>query len=139
MRWTHALSIPAPAEVVWDLTADVEGWPRFTSTMTSVRRLDSGPLRAGSRARVKQPGQPVADWTVTAVEHRQAFSWQTSRRRRTIVGRHRVVPDGEGCRNELEVEIDGRLAWLFGPFVRYALRTENAGFAAEARRRCASA
>jgi len=36
--------------------------------MTSVERLDDGPITLGSRARVKQPGQRPAVWTVTELE-----------------------------------------------------------------------
>lgn len=137
MKWTHSAPIAAPADVVWQVTADVESWPRYTSTMQSVRRLDDGPLAVGSSARIKQPGRRASVWTVTRLEAGREFSWRTGEGRRTIIGSHRVVPDGAGCRNELEVEIDGPLARLFGPFVRYALRTENAGFTVEAQRRAA--
>lgn len=135
MKWTHSAPITAPADVVWQLTTDVESWPRYTSTMQSVHRLDEGPLRVGSSARIKQPGRRAAVWTVTRLEPGREFSWRTVKGRRTITGSHCVVPDGAACRNDLEVEIDGPLARLLGPFVRYALRTENAGFTAEAQRR----
>jgi ribosome-associated toxin RatA of RatAB toxin-antitoxin module len=47
-----------PAEV-WRLFADVERWPEMTPSIRQVRRMDTGPLRAGSEAIVKQPGLPV--------------------------------------------------------------------------------
>ena len=137
MRWTHSVSIDARADVVWALTTDVAGWPRLSPTMQSVQRLDEGPLRIGSSARIKQPGQRVAVWTVTRLEPGREFSWHTVRRGRTITGTHRVIPEGAGCRNTLEIEMDGPLAPVLGLVMRYALRTENAGFTAEAQRRSA--
>ena len=137
MRWTHSVSIDAPADVVWAPTTDVAGWPRLSPTMQSVQRLDEGPLRVGSSARIKQPGQRMAVWTVTRLEPGREFSWHTVRRGRTITGTHRVIPEGAGCRNTLEIEMDGPLAPVLGLVMRYALRTENAGFTAEAQRRSA--
>jgi hypothetical protein len=137
MRWTHSVSIDAPADVVWALTTDVAGWPRLSSTMQSVQRLDEGPLRVGSSARIKQPGRRVAVWTVTRLEPGSEFSWHTVRRGRTITGTHRVTAEGVGCRNTLEIEMDGPFAPMLGLVMRYALRTENAGFTAEAQRRSA--
>lgn len=70
--------IAAPADIVWRLTEDVEGWPELTPTMTEVRRSDDGPLRAGSQALVRQPGLRPAQWRVTAVEPGRSFVWQST-------------------------------------------------------------
>ncbi len=76
MTITHELIIEAPVEQVWALTVDVESWPTMTPTMTSVQRLDEGPLRVGSTARIKQPGQSSRIWTVTTLEPNEAFAWE---------------------------------------------------------------
>ena len=47
MRLEHTIDINAPIDRVWDLTLDVEALPNLTSTMTSVERLDDGPLAVG--------------------------------------------------------------------------------------------
>ncbi len=140
MRWTDVTRIAAPADVVWRLTTDVAGLPSITPTMRTVERLDDGPLRVGSSARVRQPGQLPAVWTVTELDPGRRFVWQTRRPGLTMVGSHLVEPDGDGCRNTLVLDAKGPAArpvgWLLGPLLRKALRTENAGFkrAAEAGR-----
>jgi hypothetical protein len=137
MRWENTVEIDAPAETVWQLTLAVTGWPDFTPTMTSVERLDAGPLRVGSQARIKQPGQSKAVWTVTRLDPaRRFFAWQTRRIGLTMLGSHLVEDRGQGCRNTLGIELTGRgagLFWfLFGALIRRSLVTENASFRARA-------
>jgi hypothetical protein len=143
MNLTDTVTIDAPVDVVWQLTADVAGWPACTPTMTSVQRLDDGPLRVGSRARIKQPGQRPAIWTVTRVDPGREFSWQTVRMGLTMVGTHRLAATGAGCRNTLELQVTGLLAallgWLIRPAARRSLRIENAGFKTQAERRTSTA
>lgn len=132
------MPIDAPADVVWELVTDVEGWPRYVSTVRAVQRLDEGPLRVGSSARIEQPGQQPAVWTVTRLDPGREFCWGTARRGLRMTGTHRVVPDGPGSRNDLELTAHGPLAWLVALAARHVLRTENAGFRAEALRRVAA-
>lgn len=138
MRFTSILTIEAPVDVVWRLTADVEGWPSLTPTMTRVVRLDDGPMRIGSRARVKQPRQPEAVWTVTDLEQGHLFNWQTTRMGLTMTGSHRLEESGDGCRNTLTLDLYGFGAGLFGRLlarqIRDSIETENAGFRTGAER-----
>ncbi|MFD5344626.1 SRPBCC family protein, partial [Streptomyces anulatus] len=55
--------IDAPLRTVWKLQTDVERWPDWQSHVTSMDRLDHGPLRAGwagrgSSPRTAQPAPP---------------------------------------------------------------------------------
>ena len=139
MRWTDSILIDAPTELVWLLTTDITGWPAYTPTMQSVQRLDDGPLQVGSTARIKQPGQRPAVWTVTGIDDTcHQFRWHTHHRGLTITGSHHVQAEGPGCRNTLEVEATGPLARPFallaGPLLRRALRIENASLKTEAQR-----
>ena len=51
-------AVDAPAEEVWGLFMGVERWPTMIESYESARRLDSGPLRVGSEAIIKQPRLP---------------------------------------------------------------------------------
>ena len=132
MEWTHSELIDTPPEAVWSLATGVADWPSYMPTVTSVELLDDGPLRLGSRARIKQPGQRRAVWTVTRFEPGRTFTWQSARRGYTIAGTHTVVNEGAGCRNTLTLEMTGSLAPVVGrllaPLMRRVLRTENACF-----------
>lgn len=138
MRWTDTIDIDAPADIVWALTVDIESWPAYTPTMTSIRRLDPGPLRVRSRALVKQPRQRAAIWTVIDLAVGREFSWRSKRRALTMTGTHLLEPRAGGTRQTLSVHIEGPLSSLvgaaFGGLVRRSLQAENAGFKTEAER-----
>jgi uncharacterized membrane protein len=142
----HDLEIEAPVDVVWNLTANVEGWPAITPTMTSIERLDDGPLGVGSRALVKQPAQRATVWTVTQFEQNRLFEWEAKVFGVRMVGRHTITsidsaPTRPITRNTLQIEMTGRgagvLGRLSGGRIRKAIATENEGFkrAAETVRR----
>ena len=136
MRWEDTVTIDAPADVVWDLTLDVTHWPEITPTMTRIERLDDGPMRVGSSARVKQPRQTAAVWTVTRLEEGREFTWQTRRMGMTMTGSHLLEPLGDHCRNTLTLDVEGPgsvlFGRLFGRVLRSSIATENAGFRARA-------
>lgn len=138
MRIEHELFIDAPVDTVWRLTTDVEAWPEMSKTMTSVRRIDEGPLTVGSRARVKQPGQRETTWTVTELDPPTTFAWTARVFGVDMVGSHHLAADGAGCRNRLAVELAGRrgrvLGRLIGGQIRRSITTENEGFKRHAER-----
>jgi uncharacterized membrane protein len=147
MRITDTRDIDAPADVVWQLTLDVEQWPTLFPTVEHVQRLDDGSMRVGSTARIKQPGQSPAVWTVTELAPGSRFVWQARRPGMLMVATHEIVeeqgPDGvTACRNTLTLDLTGALGELVGRLLRSrlsaVLATENEGFRAAAERRTAS-
>ena len=138
MRIEHTEQIDAPVDQVWDLTLDVESWPTFTPTMTSIRRLDDAPLGVGSAVSIKQPGQRERVWTVTELEPNRRFAWSTRAMGVTMTGAHQLAESGGGTANTLTVDLEGRLAPVVGALlrgpVRKALVAENQGFKTAAER-----
>lgn len=134
MRIIDTTHIEAAPEVVWAVTQDVERWPEWTPTVTSVNRLDRGPFGLGSVARIKQPMQPEAEWNVTEFEPGRRFAWETRRLGLHMTGSHDVSPNGLGTTNVLGVEAKGALAVLLWPVLRLAIRRaladENRGLKA---------
>lgn len=131
MRFTDELVIAAPIEVVWDLTVDVEAWPSLTPTISNVELLDSGPIAVGRRARVTQPAQRPAVWTVTRLEPPATFAWERRVFKARMTGSHHLEATSEGTRNTLVLEVtgfgSGLIGFLAGRALRSAIHTENLG------------
>lgn len=102
--------IAAPAERVWEVLFDVTRWPEWTPTIESVERLDSGPFQVGSRARVRQPKLPRAEWEVTEVVAGTSFTWEATGPGLRTIARHEVTPDPAGCTVMLSIEQTGAMA-----------------------------
>ncbi len=132
MHLEDRLEIAAPVSTVWDLTVDVERWPDSTPTITSVERLDDGPLGIGSQARIKQPRQRSTVWTVTAFEPGRTFAWATRTLGMRMEGGHHLEGDESRCTNTLTLDVSGPMAPILGRLVagqlRKAITTENQGF-----------
>ncbi|MEO5746255.1 MAG: SRPBCC family protein [Terracoccus sp.] len=125
------VEIEAPAERVWALLSDVERWPEWTASMSSVTLLDAA-LAVGSRATVEQPRLPRATWTVTALEEGIEFDWASAMPGVLTVGRHHVEMVDEGhSRVVLTVHQSGLLGPVarlaYGRLTRRYLKLEAAG------------
>jgi uncharacterized protein YndB with AHSA1/START domain len=110
--YSITVDIQAPPEKVWAVLLDVEHWHQWTPSITGIQRLDSGPLRVGSRARVVQPKLRPAEWVITALEPNRNFTWVTRAPGAQIAGIHLLEPVGTGTRATLSIEISGFLAPL---------------------------
>ena len=133
----RVIDVAAPPERVWAAMSDVERWPEWTASVTSVERLDRAPFGVGSRARVRQPRFPAAVWTVTALEPGRAFAWRSTAPGLRSVAGHRVDAAGEqSSRVALSVAWSGPLApavrLLFGRLSRRYVELEAQGL----KRRC---
>ncbi|MEV7625875.1 SRPBCC family protein [Actinoplanes sp. NPDC089786] len=74
IRYRSEVVIDAPLRTVWNLQTDVERWPSWQPPVLTSRRLDSGPLRAGSSFRwttpvPETPLNPATTLVVTSTVH----------------------------------------------------------------------
>jgi hypothetical protein len=131
MTITDSIQIQAPVQAVWQVTEDVERWPEWTPTVTSVRLVDGRPLGLGEVALIKQPMQPLSRWVVTEFIPGQRFAWETRRAGLRMVGTHDLTAVEGGTRNVLSIDAHGWLAVLLWPVlrpgIRKALADENRG------------
>lgn len=118
MQFETSVGVAAPREVVWAVLADVESMPELTESVSSVRKLDPGPLRVGMRVRIHQPRLPPATWTVTEVVEGERFVWRARGLGFHTVGFHEVSSDGDASRVRLVLEQAGPLGGLVGRLSR---------------------
>jgi len=91
-----SVDIDAPPQLVWDVFTDVEHWPDWTASVTSLVGLDAAALAVGRRFAIKQPGMPKLIWKVTAIEPGRSWTWVQSSPGARVTARHNVIaqPDG---------------------------------------------
>ena len=114
VEFVKSIDIDAPSDVVWAVMSDGERWPEWTASVTSVRRLDKGPLRIGSRALIRQPRFPPAVWTVTTLEPGHRFVWKSGMPGMWVYGDHSAAPVTHGTRATLRLSYDVLLARIMG-------------------------
>lgn len=143
MKLTSTFDIAAPPSLVWDITTDVEHWNEWTPTITSIEWIEGDTIAVGNRARIKQPGQSAAIWTVEHVEPGREFRWSTKNMGARFVGTHVVEPGATGTRATLGIEASGIGAILMYPMLaiglRGVLKKERAGLTALAEERARAA
>ena len=138
MRYAISETVQAPAARVWELLVDVEGWPAWTESMREIKRLDDGPLAAGSRSRVTQPKRRPMVWTVTELEPMREFTWVASQPGLSFEAVHRIDDAGDHVITTLEFIVTGPLAPLAaamaGSRIRSSLEMESSGLKRAAER-----
>jgi len=131
MRADITVDIGAPPDVVWAVLTDVESWPEWTASVSSVRRLTPGPLQEGSRVRLKQPKLPETVWTVSDLVEGEQFTWTARNPGVWTVAAHRVVGRSDGTQATLSIDQGGSLGWvvgrLYGGLTRRYLEWEATG------------
>lgn len=142
MRIEKTVTIAAPPETVWRVLTDVEAWPTWTESMTSVTRPADArrdhELAVGETIRIKQPRLPATDWTVTEVTPVRSFSWDARGPGVRTTATHVVEPAGEGSHVRLVLDQSGPLGVVMGlvtrGLTRRYLELEAAGLKAASER-----
>ena len=133
-----SVEIQASSERVWEVLSNIECWPAWTPTVTSIQRVDRGPLVVGSQARIRQPKLPPAVWQITELDEGRSFTWVTRSPGVRVTARHSVEASEGGSRATLSLQFSG----LLGPLIARLTRGLNERYLAlEARglRRAAKA
>ena len=129
--FSTSIDIPAPPARVWEVMRDVERWHEWTASITSIRKIDAGPLKVGSRAIVRQPKLPPARWRVTQLDPQKGFTWVSTGPGLLVTGRHIIEQTLSGSRVTLAVEYCGALgpllAWFTGSLNDRYIALEAAG------------
>ncbi len=113
------IDVEASVEQVWECAARGGARPTWAPTVTSVRRLDDGPLAVGSRVRVEQPRIPPTEYVVTEFEPGRSFTWVATGPGVRTTARHLLEELGTGStRVTLAVEQAGPVGVVMGRFYR---------------------
>lgn len=120
-RFRITVEIDAPPDRVWAVMSDIERWAEWTSTVTSIQRLNPGPLAVGSRMLIRQPKLPPAEWRITELEEGRSFTSVTGSLGVLVTARHWVESHQGRSRVTLSVQFSG----VLGPLVARLTRGLN--------------
>lgn len=136
VRVANTVTIGAPSRDVWTQITAMEAWPEWAPQMKRLERLDAGPLRVGSRVRVRPKGLLANTWRVTEFEDGRLFTWETSLAPGfRLSGGHELTPVGEATRTEFWLDAAGPLGAVVGPILRRTLFRRNTRNATEGLKR----
>ena len=102
-----SIEIEAPPQLVWDVFTDVEHWPDWTASVTSLTGLDAPTLAVGHRFAIKQPGMSKLVWTVTEIEPGSSWTWVQRSPGVLVSARHDVIAQ-PGGRTLVRQQLDQR-------------------------------
>ena len=122
-----SIDIQAPPDRVWEAVSDIEHWSEWTSTIISIRPLDTGPLAVGKRAIVRQPNLLPALWRITELEEGRSFAWITRGPGVLVTARPSIEDCANGSRATLSLDFSGPL----GPFCARVSRDLSARYLAK--------
>jgi hypothetical protein len=115
MQTIQRVIVQASPAAIWNILADVERWPSWTSTMLKIDPLTPGGLRVGARYRVTQPKLRPAIYDVTECAPLQALTWVQKAPGATLVADHRfTAADAASTELELSFATEGLLGGIVG-------------------------
>ncbi len=117
-----AIDIDAPATLVWDVFSDVERWPEWTASVTSLEALDGPGLAIGKRFEIKQPRLPRLVWEVTALDEGRSWTWEQRSPGGRTVAVHEVHAVGDRAQVKQRLDQQGPIGSLIGRMMRGTTR-----------------
>jgi uncharacterized membrane protein len=110
-----SIEIAAAPDLVWQVFSDVERWPQWTASVTSLVGLDGTALAVGRRFAIKQPGMPKLVWEVTHIEPGASWTWAQRSAGSRVTASHYVSaqPGGKTLVRQ-QLEQSGPLGALVG-------------------------
>jgi uncharacterized membrane protein len=136
MRFETTVAIAAPPDRIWSTWREVERWPEWTASVSSIERLDDGEFGVGSRVRIKQPRMRAAAWEVTDLEPDHSFVWRARSGGLAMVAGHVIEPAAGGVTVRLTFDVTGFLSGPFGRLVGSRIRAYMATEAEGLKARC---
>lgn len=107
MLTEDGIEIDAPPQLVWDVFSDVEHWPDWTPSVTSLVGLDGSALAVGRRFAIKQPGMAKLVWKVTEIDPGSSWTWVQRSPGVNVTARHYVTAQ-PGGRTLVRQQLDQR-------------------------------
>lgn len=101
------VEIDAPSQLVWEVFTDVEHWPEWTASVTSLVGLDGSSLAVGRRFAIKQPGMSKLVWQVTELAPGRSWTWVQRSPGVRVTARHDVIAQ-PGGRTLVRQQLDQR-------------------------------
>lgn len=102
-----SVEIEAPAPLVWEVFSDVQRWPEWTASVTSLVGKDGANLAVGRRFAIKQPGMSKLVWKVTEIDPGSSWTWVQRSPGVLVSARHDVIAQ-PGGRTVVRQHLDQR-------------------------------
>jgi uncharacterized membrane protein len=117
-----AVAIDAPASLVWDVFSEVERWPEWTASVTTLKALDGPGLAVGKRFEIKQPRLPKLVWEVTELDEGRSWTWEQRSPGGRTIAVHEVHPDGGRTQVKQRLDQQGPIGALVARLMRGTTR-----------------
>ena len=102
-----SIEIDAPAQLVWEVFSDVQRWPEWTASVTSLVGTDGANIAVGKRFAIKQPGMSKLVWKVTEIDPGLSWTWVQRSPGVRVSARHDVIAQSDG-RTLVRQQLDQR-------------------------------
>ena len=137
MQFDGEVVIDASIDEVWAVYSDVERWPEWTESISTVSYVDGGALAVGARVRIKQPKLPTAVWEERDVEPGRSWTWVATGPGIRTTAVHTLEPAGANATRVQQTLVQqGPVGALVGRVYARLTRSYLAMEATGLKRRC---